>query len=263
MTILNRFSTLFAEPTDTDNPGGGGGDTPAFTDAQLKALGGLLNQTVTSHLKRQPPLAEQLQSMNWAELLAPVVKGMIPEAPSQEDPKSPRKPELSEYEKQIATISKELETFRKKAADAENMAKASEMARKIDAATLKLRSALTGKVQEHALDHAVNHLTLVGKRLVVDEDGTARIKVKKPLFAGYPPEEQELPIEEAISDVLSESDMKIFLPAPRGNGSNPGPAGGKGALTSASFTGEPKSEAEKLMRAQILEQEFKAKLNIA
>lgn len=261
MKLFMNPMCLRAPEPDPDNSGGGGGvDNAGFTDAQLKVFGNMMNTVMSSHLKRLPSFEDQIKATNWQEILAPVIKASIPEPSTEEKGKS-KTPELSEYEKQLAKMAADMEGFKKQAIDAENKAKASEAARRHDAGKMRLRSALTGQVNEHALDHVVNHLTLVSNRLVVDDDGSVRLKVTKPELPGFPPTEQELPLETAIKDVLSESEMKIFLPAPKGGGSNPGP-GAKGGITSASFTGEPKTDAEKLMRAAVFEKELRAKLGI-
>lgn len=236
---------------DKDSTGG-------FTDAQLKAMGAMVNQVVSSHLKRQPTLADQLKEVKWQDLLAPVVKELVPVP----EPKEPKKPEVSEYEKQLAKLTNDFQASERARIEADNRAKASEAARRTDAGKLRLRSVLTGQVNDGALDHVINHLTLVTNRMVVDEDGNAKLRVKRPSFPGAPPEEMEVPIEDGIKDILSESDMKIFLPAPKGSGgSNPGP-GGKG-FSSVNFTGEAKTDEERVTRALAKAEALKAKFNLA
>ncbi len=244
--------------TDTDNTGGGGSSKDdangGFTEAQLKAMGNMVNMVVTSHLKRQPTLADQLKEVKWSDLLAPVVKELVP---TKEEKTTGTKPELSEYEKQLAKLTNDFQAEQRARVEADNRAKASEAARRTDAGKLKLRSALTGKVNDGAIDHVVNHLTLVTNRMIVDDDGNAKLKVKRPSFVGAPPEDMEVSIEDGIKDILNESDMKIFLPAPAGSGGkNPGP--GNKNHSSASFVGEAKTDAEKVHRALVRENEAKA-----
>lgn len=248
---------LSPDPDPENKPGGGGNENGGFSEDQLKAIGGMVNQVVTSHLKRQPTLADQLKEVKWSELLEPVVKGLVPQ--QQETKTEPgKKPELSEYEKQLAKLTSDFQNAEKARVDAENRAKAAETARKVDAGKLKLRSALTGQVNDGALDHVINHLTVVTNRLIVDEDGNAKLKVKRPEFPGSPPVEMEISIDDAVKDILSESDMKIFLPPPKGaSGSNAGP-GGK-ITSSSQFTGEAKTDEERTMRAMVRERELFAK----
>lgn len=242
-------------PDDENNPKPD--PTGGFTEAQLKAMGAMVNQVVSSHLKRQPTLADQLKEVKWQDLLAPVVKELVPVP----DPKEPKKPEVSEYEKQLAKIAADLQTEQRARIEAENRAKASDAARRTDAGKLRLRSALTGHVQDAALDHVINHLTVVGNRMVVDEDGVARLRVKRSPHPGLLPEEMEVPVEDAIKDILAEPDMKIFIPAPRGSGnSNPGP-GGKNS-SSANFVGEASTDEEKVRRAMIRADELKQKFGL-
>ncbi len=257
MRLLRKTASILLAPdNDLENKGGGGNDeNGGFTEAQLKVLGGMLNNVVTSHMKRLPSFDEQVKSTNWAEILSPVIQAAIPKPDNDDKSKGSKTPELSEYEKQIAKLSQDMEGFKRQAQEAQQRAQAAELARKVDAGKMKLRSALTGHVQDHALDHVVNHLTLVSNRLVVDEDGTPKLKVRKPDMPGFPPTEKELPIEDAIKDVLSESDMKIFLPAPKGGGTNPGPKG-TGVTSSSQFVGEAKTDDEKVARAMIREKEI-------
>ncbi len=256
-------SILRAPDADTDSgAGGGSGDTAGFSEAQLKYLGGVFNQVVTSHLKRQPTVADQLKDFKWEDVLAPMVQKLVPVPEPKPEPGSGKKADLSEYERQLAKLTTDFQNSEKARIDAENKARNSEQARRNDAGKLKLRSALTGHITDGALDHVINHLTLVSNRLVVDEDGNTRIRVKRPEFPGAPPIDMEVPIEDSIKDILSESDMKIFIPAPKGSGgSNPGP-GGKGGTHSSQFTGEAKTDAEKVNRALTREREIKQRLGI-
>lgn len=257
----SRICNLPDPVKDTDNSGGGGDPAPdlgGFTEAQIKAMGAMVNTVVSSHLKRQPSLADQLKEVKWQDLLAPVVKELIPTP----DPKPDKKPEETEYQKQLANLQAQFQAEQKARLDADNRAKASEIARRNDAGKLKLRSALTGKVQDEALDHVINHLTVVNNRMIVDEDGTTKIRVKRPEFASYGPlVDVDVPVEEGIKQLLAEPEMKIFIPAPRGSGgSNPGP--GVKNHGSSSFTGEATTDEEKVRRALIRADELKAKFNL-
>lgn len=238
------------EDKPADPPAGG------FTEDQQKAMVALMNQVVTSQLKRQPSFADQLKEVKWGEMLAPVLKDLVPATETK--PADKNKPEISEYEKQLAKLTNDLQNESKFRIEAENKAKASESARRNDAGKLKLRSALTSHVTDGALDHVINHLTVVTNRMVVDDDGNAKLRVRRPELPGMPPIDMEVSIEDGIKDILSEPDMKIFIPAPAGKGgANPGP-GSKG-VHSSQFTGEAKTDAEKIYRAQVKEAEIAAK----
>jgi hypothetical protein len=248
-----------APEPDPENKGGGGGapENGGFTEEQLKVFSNVANQVMTAHLKRQPALADQLKDFKWEDVLAPVIQKLAPTPEPKPEPGT-KKPELNEYEKQLAKLTNDFQTESKARLDAENRAKASEIARRNDAGRLKLRNALTGHVNDGALEHVINHLTLVSNRLVVDEDGSTKLKVKRPEFPGAPPIEMEVGVDDAIKDILSEADMKIFIPAPKNaGGSNPGP-GSKG-YKSSQFTGEATSDQEKALRAQVRAEEMAAK----
>lgn len=247
------------EPGEKGAGGGAGEPKPefgGFTEAQMKAIGAVVNSAVTAHKGRGPSFEEQLKAVNWAEMLTPVIKGIVPSTEPKAEPG--KKPELSDYEKQLMKLQEDVKNSEKARIEAENRAKSTELARRVDSAKLKLRSALTGNVVPGAEDHVVNHLTVVSNRLVVDENGDTRIKVKRPEFPGFPPVDVEVSIEDGLKDILSESELKIFVQPPKGSGGgNPGP-GGKG-LTSASFQGEAKTDAEKAQRAMIKAQELTRK----
>ena len=258
MTIL--FNKILRNTElDTENPGGGGGAVQ-WTKEQLEAIGGIVNSAITSHMKRIPTLADQLKDFKWEDVVAPIVQKHVPKI-ELDDPDTKGKgkgKELTEYEKQLAKLTTDFQNSEKLRVEAENKAKAAESARRTDAGKQKLRTVLGGNILEGSMEHVINHLTLVNNRLVVDDEGNTLIKVKRPEFTGGPPVETLVPVEDSLKDILSESDMKIFIQAPKGSGnSHPGP-GGKG-LSSASFTGEAKTDQEKLLRAKVYEEEFRRK----
>ncbi len=243
---------------DTENKPAEKNEYAGFTKEQVEFFGKMLNGAITGHMSRQPSLADQLKEVKWEDFLAPVVQKIVPAPTNTEtEPGTKKKPETSEYEKQLLKLQEDFNKAEKARVDAENRAKSAEMARKVDSGKSKLRSALSGHVNDGALDHVINHLTVISNRLVVDDDGNAKLKVKRPEYPGMPPVEMEIPVDDAINDILSESDMKIFLPVPKGsNNGNPGP--GK-KVHSSQFTGEAQSDEEKAMRALIREKEIAEK----
>jgi hypothetical protein len=256
--LLNRLNAICFEDNKEGDPGKTGGDPPkeVFSKEQITAIATVVNSAVSAHMGRQPKFEDSLKSVKWGELLAPVLKELVP-TPDPKPGSGGKEP--TELEKQILKLNNDFENERKLRIEAENKRNAAEEARRADAGKTKLRSLLTGKVVDGALDHAVNHLTLVQNRLSFDENGNPVIKVKRAQMPGFPPEEVEVSLEDGIKDILEEADLKIFLPVPKSNGgANPGP-GGKGSQSSNSFTGEAKTEAEKLHRAMVREQELVAK----
>ena len=243
------------ETKTTENNDNGG-----FTEAQLKVFGGMINAAITNHNKHNsgPSFEEQLNSINWAEKLGPVIQGLIPK-PDDDAGNKGKKPELSDYEKQLAKLTNDLEASNRRAAEAESKRIAAETARRNDAGRTRLRNALNGQVLDGALDHVVNHLTVVSNRLIVDEDGNVKLKVKRPELPGFPPTEQEVNLEDGIKDILSESEMKIFIPATRNSGGDRSSNGSGAKVTSASFKGEATTDAEKASRAIVREQEMASK----
>jgi len=258
---MNPSCILRAPEPDTDNKGGGGGgggaDNAGLSKEALEVIGGIVNAAVTSHMKRLPGITEQLKDFKWDEVLGPIVTKLVP-APDSGGKPAKGSADESEMAKQIQKLANELEASKKATAEETSKRTAVENARRHDAAKLNLRSALTGKVMDGALDHAINHLTLVQNRLNVDENGNATIKVKRPEYPGAPPTEIEVGLNDAIKDILEEADMKVFIAPPKGQGTSAGPKTGFGGRQ-ISFEGEAKSDEEKLARAAVREADLMAK----
>jgi hypothetical protein len=233
--FLQRGSAILRAP-DPDPAGGGGGDPkdpPAnpFSDEQQIALGQLVNQAVTSQMKRglAPAIAEAMKGINWGETLAPEFAKLAP-VKTEPDPDPKGGGTKSDLERQLAKIAGELEAEKSARTAADKLRLQVEHDRKVDAATVKLRAALQDKVAPGALEHALAHLTQVQKRLSVDENGKELFTVRKAAYKGGPENDEQVTLEEALPIVLAEDSMKIFLPAPKGQpGNNPGPRG-NGAL---------------------------------
>lgn len=269
MSILRYGSAILRSPEGDPASGGGGGDdeAPAFTDAQLKAIAQVVNSAVTSHGKRQPTLAEQLKGVNWGELLAPEFAKLTSATSSDgadaddEDSAPPaKKPKKSDSDKRIEALMAEIAEEKKARLDAEERRLKAEQDRRVDAAKIKLRTALQGKLAPGALEHAIDRLTVVQNRLKVDENGNATFKVRRAPYKGLPEEDAELSMDEALPLILAEEDMKIYLPAPSGGGGkNPGPRG-NGAIPT--YSTPANTEEEKLRRAYEREVALATKLNI-
>lgn len=243
------------EPDPAGGGGGGGGNDnlPAnpFSDEQQTALGQMVNQAITSHMKRglAPAIAEAMKATNWGEILAPEITKLIPKVePGDDDPAKP-KPKgggQSDLERQIAKLAAELETEKLGRTEAEKRRMQAEQDRRQDAAKIKLRTALQDKVAPGALEHAVAYLTVVENRLKVDENGNATFRVRRAPYKGAPEEDVDVSLEEAIPVVLGEETMKVYLPPPKGSGgNNPGPKG-NGAIPQ--YTTPASTEDEKSRR---------------
>jgi hypothetical protein len=245
--FIRRGSAILRAP-EPENTGGGG--TPAFTDEQQAAIGQIVNQAVTSQLKRGlgPAIGEALKATKWDEVLAPSVNGLLDKyldgVPNPDDGDGDTDPAPkpgktgkksgndSALEAQLQKLATELETERKARQAAETARTDAEQKRLLDGANTAFRNALQPKLRPDLLDVAVGHF---GSGLKVGEDGSALLRVKKAPYKGAPEEDMDLPLGEALPILLAAENMKPFLPAPgapsdpkRGGGPrdhhNPGPA---------------------------------------
>jgi hypothetical protein len=232
MLLFNRPFPLLDKAGDD----GGGGDPPKplFSEEQLAAIGQTVNAAVTSHLKRQPALAEQLKGVDWKGLIGPVVTELIPKPDDSgsgggsgdggkaKGGKAASDDAVARQLQELATKLEASETARKEEA---RLRAESETNRKLDAAKLKLRSGLADKLAPGMTDIAIDHLTLVQGRLKVDEQGNALFRVKRAPYKGAPEADEDIALEEAIPVLLEEPGMKLFraAPKPTGGGGPPGP----------------------------------------
>ncbi len=246
------------DPAGGGDPGTGDNtDTPAFTEAQQKAMGQLVNQAITSHLKRELPktFADGLKGVNWKEILSPQLADLLPKTTPEdsEGGKPGKKPNETEQDRRIQQLATELENEKKSRVTAEQARQKAEQDRKIDNGKQKLRSALADKCAAGALDHAIDRLTVVQSRLSVDENGNALFRVRRPEYPGGSPVDVDLSLEDALPILLAEDDMKIYLAPPKGDsgGRNPGPRS-NGQIPQ--YNTPANSDEEKVRRAYEKEQ---------
>lgn len=263
--FLRQTSAILRAPEGDPAGGDGDGGSPIFSEDQLKAIGQVVNQATTAQLKRMlgPAIGDGLKGVNWGELLAPEFAKLTPAAPSGDDPAKGGKggkPGETDLDKRIQQLATELETEKKARGEADKLRLKAEQDRRVDAARMKLRSALADKVAPGAVEHAVDRLTLVQNRLTVDENGNPTVRVRRPEYKGGPEVDTDLSIEDALPVLLAEEDMKIYLPAPKGGGNNnPGPRG-NGQLPV--YATPAQTDEEKARRAFEKEQALAARFNL-
>jgi len=230
--MFRRVTPLFDKAGDEGSGGGGGGgETPPFSDAQLAIIGQTVNAAVTSHLKRQPALADQLKAVDWKSMLGPVVSELVPKpddggSGGDSGGKGGKaKGGDDAMARQLKELADKYEASEKRAAEAERLRTESETNRKLDAAKLKLRSGLADKLAPGMVDVAIDHLTVVQGRLKVDDQGNPTFRVKRSAYKGGPEEDAEVSLDEALTTLIDEPGMKIFKAAPKPptGGGPPGP----------------------------------------
>lgn len=217
-----------------DSDGGGGSsddEAPVFTEKQLAALATLIgqttNQAVTAQLKRNLPtaVADGVKSLNFEDILAPVIAKMKPtgEAPD-EGTKPNKKTQDPEVQKMLQDLSAKLEASEAKALASERARVEADQKRMRDQAVTTLRNELQPKLRGELLDVAVSHWADVQGRLKVNDEGIATFRVKRAAFKGGPEQEEDLPLAEAIPFLLASAEAKPFIPAPGGQLDKGGPA---------------------------------------
>lgn len=267
---------LFDKAGDGGDGGGGGdggkGDPKGgFTDEQIEALGKIVNSAATSQVKRLlgPAVAEAIKGINWGETLKldEVLDGKLAKILEDTDDDSggkggqqPAKPDpkIAALEARLADVTKKFET------EAAERQKAVDEGRAKDAKAA-LRSALSPHVRPEALDLAVRDLFDAQKRVTLDENGNALIKVRRKDYAGVE-EDVDMPLSDGVGHWIKTTEGKFFAPAPNGGGE--GPKGGQGPRRGSPQLGSdglPKydtpatTDEERVRRASEREQAFLAK----
>ncbi len=258
---------------DGKGSGGGGGDQPAFTEAQTAELAKIVNAAVTSHVKRGlgPAIAEAIKGVNWGETLKldEVLDGklakLLEETDGDEGGKGgqqPAKPDpkITALESKLAEVTKKFEI------EAAERQKAVQEGRDKDARAA-LRSALTPLVRPEALDIAVRDLYDAQKVVTLDEQGNPLIKVRRKDYAGAD-EVVDMPLSDGVGHWIKTNEGKFFAPAPGSGGE--GPKGGQGPRRGNPQLGRDglphyeqpaTTDAEKLRRAEERQAAYLARMN--
>lgn len=273
--MFRQFHPLLDKASDDGKgSGGGGGDQPAFTEAQTAELAKIVNAAVTSHVKRGlgPAIAEAIKGVNWGETLKldEVLDGKLAklledtegddaggkggQQPAKPDPK------VAALEAKLADVTKKLE------AEAAERQKAVQEGRDKDARAA-LRSALTPLVRPEALDIAVRDLFDGQKAVTLDEQGNPLIKVRRKDYAGAE-EVVDMPLSDGVGHWIKTNEGKFFAPPPNGGGTDP--KGGRGPQRGAPQLGRDglphyeqpaTTDAEKLRRAEERQAAYLARMN--
>lgn len=259
-TFRHAFILLDKAADPGDGGSGGGGAAAQLTDDQKKEIGGLISAALKGEGSRMVTKAvgDAVKELKIGETIAAEFAKLKPADPP--DPKGGEgkpDPKITALESTVAELKNQLKVEaaeRQKAVD-EGKAKDAKAA---------LRSALTPHVRPEALDLAVRDLFDAQKRVTLDENGNALIKVKRKDYAGAD-EEVDMPLADGVGHWLKTSEGKFFAPPPGGGGNDPKGGQGPRRTTQLGSDGLPKydtpatTDAERVRRAQEREEAFRAK----
>ncbi len=256
MALFRNQSPLFQEIVDP--PAGGGAPPPPpappppaaseFSPAQLELLGKTVNSAITSHMKRQPSIADALKGMNWEEMLTPVIQKLAPPPKADPEPGTPKQdPRLSALEAKYA----ELETKYRSEQTAREKA---EQKSRDESAFQALRSALTGHVLPEAAESAAKILFHADRRVTFDEHGNPLMTVRKAPYQGAAEEDLQLPLADGVKHWIGTREGKLFAPPPAvQDPKRPGGAPGRHVVTGRdglpTYDAPATTEEEKIRRA--------------
>ena len=212
--LRNRFVQILLSPEPA--PGGGGDPAPPFTAEQTAALGTIINQAITSHAKREKPLAEQLKAIDWKSLLTPVVTELVPQPPESGTPPAPSNQPTKPDPKVAALEAKVTELTTALTRQQEEAKAQADKARNVKAFA-DLKSALTNLVRPEALDIAASHLFHAQQRVTFDDQGNPLLTVKRAPYAGAAEEEVAMPLADGVQHWAKSTEAKFFAPAPGNN----------------------------------------------
>jgi hypothetical protein len=206
-------------------------NAPAFSEAQVAALTELIakttapiiNSAVTSHLKRQPNIAEEIKKALTKEAIAPIFEELLENAPDDEDAGSgkggspPNRPDPA-VEALKAKVAELTTTLTKQAEETKSAQEAARNEKALGA----LKTALGSHVRPEALDIAASHLFVAQKRITFDEQGNPLFTVRRAQYPGAAEEDVSMPLADGVHHWIKSSEGKFFAPAPGAAAGAPG-----------------------------------------
>lgn len=220
---MSRGLLLAPEPGQA---GGGNADPEAPKPLTEEDVGRIVNQAVTSQLKRlnlEGKIADSIAGLKLDEkfeaLVSKIGDGKPPQGVFEGDKgKGQIDPEIA---RQLTALNEKLEAERELRIKAEQSKAETEQAHRFDAA----KQSLAGKLKEHAddrwhdlwVEHLVNN-----QRLKLDDDGAPQLLVEYAAVKGMPKTREFMPLEDAIPHLVKEDASKRFMAVPD-------PSGGQGS----------------------------------
>jgi hypothetical protein len=236
--MLIRLREPLREADKKEGSDGGGGDDNAPKYLTEEQFGEVFNKAFTAKWRSLEKQLQGSQEKLQEGLLSKLDERFAQLSPPPPKDPPPEKGKESEFEKQLKTLADQLESEKAARQASDNARIEIENARRFDTGRISLREGLKEKAHPAYLDDWVDRLTVVEKRLKVDDDGNALLRVTHAPYRGSPEVEEELPLTQAIPILIAREESKRWqAPPPAGDGR----AGGKGP----SGSGVPGSRSPK------------------
>lgn len=187
-------------------------------------VGKMVHGALADFASRKLPgmISESISGLKLEDKIAEAIAKTAPKPPEGDGKKKGDKPDLPpEVQAQLERLASDLEAEKAARTAAEKERVEIEQARRFDAGLGEFRSAVAQKVRPELLDVFIRDVANGQRRLSVNEDGEARLRVRKAPYKGAPEEDVDLPLGEAVPILLASKEVAPFLPAPGGgNGPN-------------------------------------------
>lgn len=248
--MLFGFNRVLREEAGDGNGDGGGANTPA--NMTPEEVGKMINSALTSHLKRlniDGKIDEKFGALNTqlTELGAKLT------ATPQVDPAGGDKGDKGKpgnvdpaIQKQLETLSSQLETEKAARVAAEQATTAEKQQREFDTAKQSLATGLKSVAHPDLHEDWVD--LLVFKQRLKVEEGVPMLAVDHAPVKGMPLQREFLPLTEALPHLLKAEESKRFQAAPLPQKQNGGGGPRKGDLQSLQNSTNPFDRAEALVR---------------
>jgi hypothetical protein len=205
-------------------------------------LTNIINSAVTAQLKRALPKALEGVTQTLNEAIKQQLADLKPTLKTEDDePKDKAKdrpnPELND-------LRQKYEAMQAKLSEAEAKRETAERKRRDDKAYSDLRGALSkGGVRPDMLEDLADLLFHARKQVQFDDDDQPMLKVKFSPGKGLQEEEQVLPLESGVTQLLKTPMASRYLPPP--GGASGGTDGQRKPTRAPSYDGPAKSDEER------------------
>lgn len=202
-----------------------------------------MNSAVTAQLKRALPKALEGVTQTLNEAIAKQLGELkLPAKPEDEEPKDKAKDRPNP---ELIDLRQKYEAMQAKLTEAEAKREAAEKKRRDDKAYSDLRGALSkGGVRPDMLEDLADLLFHGRKQVQFDDDDQPMLKVKFSRGKGIAEEEQVLPLEAGVAQLLKTPMAGRYLPPP-GGASGGGDGSGKKPGRAPKYDGPATTDEER------------------